>query len=103
MAAYRKAARLLSGAARLEAARARQDVPLRVCAGGRYCGVILPPRGGDERRSRGQHADREDFTTVQNKNLPVIAIDPGHGGTDPGSEGSGLWEYEMTGRWPTSW
>jgi len=26
----------------------------------------------------------------------VIAIDPGHGGTDPGSEGSGLWEYEMT-------
>ena len=36
------------------------------------------------------------FTTVQNKNLPVIAIDPGHGGTDPGSEGSGLWEYEMT-------
>ena len=33
-------------------------------------------------------ANRRGFNTV--------VIDPGHGGTDPGSEGSGLWEYEMT-------
>lgn len=33
-------------------------------------------------------------------NLPIIAIDPGHGGVDPGSEGSGVWEYQMT--WQTA-
>lgn len=29
---------------------------------------------------------------------PVIAVDPGHGGTDPGTEGSGIRESEMTWR-----
>lgn len=30
--------------------------------------------------------------------LPVVAIDPGHGGVDRGSEGLGFGEYEMTWR-----
>lgn len=30
--------------------------------------------------------------------LPVVAIDPGHGGVDRGSEGPGFGEYEMTWR-----
>lgn len=30
--------------------------------------------------------------------LPIVAIDPGHGGVDRGSEGPGFGEYEMTWR-----
>lgn len=59
-------------------------------------GVILPHAGVMSAAAEGSKLTEKIFTTVQNKNLPVIAIDPGHGGTDPGSEGSGLWEYEMT-------
>lgn len=59
-------------------------------------GVILPHAGAMSAAAEGSKLTEKIFTTVQNKNLPVIAIDPGHGGTDPGSEGSGLWEYEMT-------
>lgn len=59
-------------------------------------GVILPHAGVMSAAAEGSTLTQKIFTTVQNKNLPVIAIDPGHGGTDPGSEGSGLWEYEMT-------
>lgn len=59
-------------------------------------GVILPHAGVMSAAAVGSTLTEKIFTTVQNKNLPVIAIDPGHGGTDPGSEGSGLWEYEMT-------
>lgn len=59
-------------------------------------GVILPHTGVMSAAAEGSTLTEKIFTTVQNKNLPVIAIDPGHGGTDPGSEGSGLWEYEMT-------
>ena len=59
-------------------------------------GVILPHAGVMSAAAAGSTLTEKIFTTVQNKNLPVIAIDPGHGGTDPGSEGSGLWEYEMT-------
>lgn len=59
-------------------------------------GVILPHAGMMSAAAEGSTLTEKIFTTVQNKNLPVIAIDPGHGGTDPGSEGSGLWEYEMT-------
>lgn len=59
-------------------------------------GVILPRAGVMSAAAEGSTLTEKIFTTVQNKNLPVIAIDPGHGGTDPGSEGSGLWEYEMT-------
>lgn len=59
-------------------------------------GVILPHAGVMSAAADGSTLTEKIFTTVQNKNLPVIAIDPGHGGTDPGSEGSGLWEYEMT-------
>lgn len=59
-------------------------------------GVILPHAGVKSAAAEGSTLTEKIFTTVQNKNLPVIAIDPGHGGTDPGSEGSGLWEYEMT-------
>lgn len=59
-------------------------------------GVILPHAGVMSAAAEGGTLTEKIFTTVQNKNLPVIAIDPGHGGTDPGSEGSGLWEYEMT-------
>lgn len=59
-------------------------------------GVILPHAGAMSAAAEGSTLTEKIFTTVQNKNLPVIAIDPGHGGTDPGSEGSGLWEYEMT-------
>ena len=59
-------------------------------------GVILPHAGVMSAAAKGSTLTEKIFTTVQNKNLPVIAIDPGHGGTDPGSEGSGLWEYEMT-------
>lgn len=59
-------------------------------------GVILPHAGVMSAVAEGSTLTEKIFTTVQNKNLPVIAIDPGHGGTDPGSEGSGLWEYEMT-------
>lgn len=59
-------------------------------------GVILPHAGVLSAAAEGGTLTEKIFTTVQNKNLPVIAIDPGHGGTDPGSEGSGLWEYEMT-------
>lgn len=59
-------------------------------------GVILPHAGVVSAAAEGSTLTEKIFTTVQNKNLPVIAIDPGHGGTDPGSEGSGLWEYEMT-------
>ena len=59
-------------------------------------GVILPHAGVMSAAAEGNTLTEKIFTTVQNKNLPVIAIDPGHGGTDPGSEGSGLWEYEMT-------
>lgn len=59
-------------------------------------GVILPHAGVMSAAAEGSTLTEKIFTTVQNKNLPVIAIDPGHGGTDPGSEGSGLWEYEMT-------
>lgn len=59
-------------------------------------GVILPHAGVMSAAAEGSTLTDKIFTTVQNKNLPVIAIDPGHGGTDPGSEGSGLWEYEMT-------
>lgn len=59
-------------------------------------GVILPHAGVMSAAAEGSTLTEKIFTTVQNKNLPVIAIDPGHGGNDPGSEGSGLWEYEMT-------
>lgn len=59
-------------------------------------GVILPHAGVMSAAAGGSTLTEKIFTTVQNKNLPVIAIDPGHGGTDPGSEGNGLWEYEMT-------
>lgn len=59
-------------------------------------GVILPHAGVMSAAAEGSTLTEKIFTTVQNRNLPVIAIDPGHGGTDPGSEGSGLWEYEMT-------
>lgn len=59
-------------------------------------GVILPHAGVMSAAAEGNTLTEKIFTTVQNKNLPVIAIDPGHGGTDPGSEGNGLWEYEMT-------
>lgn len=59
-------------------------------------GVILPHAGVMSAAAEGGTLTEKIFTTVQNKKLPVIAIDPGHGGTDPGSEGSGLWEYEMT-------
>lgn len=59
-------------------------------------GVILPHAGVMSAAAEGSTLTEKIFTTVQNKNLPVIAIDPGHGGTDPGGEGSGLWEYEMT-------
>lgn len=59
-------------------------------------GVILPHAGVMSAAAEGSTLTEKIFTTVQNKNLPVIAIDPGHGGTDPGSEGNGLWEYEMT-------
>lgn len=59
-------------------------------------GVILPHAGVMSAAAEGSTLTEKIFTTVQNKNLPVIAIDPGHGGTDPDSEGSGLWEYEMT-------
>ena len=59
-------------------------------------GVILPHAGVMSAAAEGSKLTEKIFTTVQNKTLPVIAIDPGHGGTDPGSEGSGLWEYEMT-------
>ena len=59
-------------------------------------GVILPHAGVMSAAAEGSTLTEKIFTTVQNKNLPVIAIDPGHGGTAPGSEGSGLWEYEMT-------
>ena len=59
-------------------------------------GVSLPHAGVMSAAAEGSTLTEKIFTTVQNKNLPVIAIDPGHGGTDPGSEGSGLWEYEMT-------
>ena len=59
-------------------------------------GVILPHAGVMSAAAEGSTLTAKIFPTVQNKNLPVIAIDPGHGGTDPGSEGSGLWEYEMT-------
>ena len=59
-------------------------------------GVILPHAGVMSAAAEGSKLTEKIFTTVQNKNLPVIAIDPGHGGTDPGSEGSGLWEYETT-------
>ena len=59
-------------------------------------GVILPHAGVMSAAAEGSTLPEKIFTTVQNKHLPVIAIDPGHGGTDPGSEGSGLWEYEMT-------
>ena len=59
-------------------------------------GVILPHAGVMSAAAEGSTLTEKIFTSVQNKNLPVIAIDPGHGGTDPGSEGSGLWEYEMT-------
>ena len=56
----------------------------------------MPHAGVMSAAAEGSTLTEKIFTTVQNKNLPVIAIDPGHGGTDPGSEGSGLWEYEMT-------
>ena len=59
-------------------------------------GVILPHAGVMSAAAEGSTLTEKIFTTVQNKNLPVIAIDPGHGGTDPGSEGSGLWGDEMT-------
>ena len=59
-------------------------------------GVILPHAGVMSAAAEGSTLTEKIFTTVQNKNLPVIAIDPSHGGTDPGSEGSSLWEYEMT-------
>ena len=59
-------------------------------------GVILLHAGVMSAAAEGSTLTEKIFTTVQNKNLPVIAIDPGHGGTDPGCEGSGLWEYEMT-------
>ena len=66
-------------------------------------GVILPHAGVMSAAAEGSTLTEKIFTTVQNKNLPVIAIDPGHGGVNPnigaedaGSEGSGLWEYEMT-------
>ena len=56
----------------------------------------MPHAGVMSAAAEGSTLTEKIFTTVQNKNLPVIAIDPGHGGTDPGSEGNGLWEYEMT-------
>ena len=59
-------------------------------------GVILPHAGVMSAAAEGSTLTEKIFTTVQNKNLPVIAIAPGKGCTDPGSEGSGLWEYEMT-------
>ena len=55
-------------------------------------GVILPHAGVMSAAAEGSTLTEKIFTTVQNKNLPVIAIDPGHGGSDVG----GLWEYEMT-------
>ena len=47
-------------------------------------GVILPHAGVMSAAAEGSTLTEKIFTTVQNKNLPVIAIDPGHGGTDPG-------------------
>ena len=49
-------------------------------------GVILPHAGVMSAAAEGSTLTEKIFTTVQNKNLPVIAIDPGHGGTAPGSE-----------------
>ncbi len=48
-------------------------------------GVILPHAGVMSAAAEGSTLTEKIFTTVQSKNLPVIAIDPGHGGTDPGS------------------
>lgn len=60
-------------------------------------GVILPHAGVMSAAAEGSTLTEKIFTTVQNKNLPVIAIDPGpRAAPTPGSEGSGLWEYEMT-------
>ena len=48
-------------------------------------GVILPHAGVMSAAAEGSTLTEKIFPTVQNKTLPVIAI-----------EGSGLWEYEMT-------
>ena len=50
-------------------------------------GVILPHAGVMSAAAEGSTLTEKIFTTVQNKNLPVIAIDPGHGGTDVGAIG----------------
>ena len=59
-------------------------------------GVILPHAGVMSAAAEGSTLTEKIFTTVQNKNLPVIAIDPGLGVTYSVSDGNGLWEYEMT-------
>lgn len=61
-------------------------------------GIILPYAG-----VTGAAAENSTFVDtirrrIENRSRPVIAIDPGHGGTDPGSEGIGIWEYQMTWR-----
>ena len=52
-------------------------------------GVILPHAGVMSAAAEGSTLTEKIFTTVQNKNLPVIAIDPGHGGNGAGGNDPG--------------
>lgn len=61
-------------------------------------GIALPYAGlGSASAQEDTFASRI-IRRIESRNRPVIAIDPGHGGVDPGSEGNGIWEYQMTWR-----
>lgn len=61
-------------------------------------GIALPYAGIGSAAAEGESLANQILKRIESRNRPVIAIDPGHGGTDPGSEGNGIWEYQMTWR-----
>lgn len=56
--------------------------------------------GGNESDAQAQVPAAAKAVAAPDPELPVVAIDPGHGGVDRGSEGLGFGEYEMT--WETA-
>ncbi len=57
--------------------------------------ILTPATGGDFRAMAQAHADEAAEIAVDQP-APTVAIDPGHGGFDPGAEAGGLVESSLT-------